>query len=94
MGELIHLSGTMSGGGAKRRGGGMSSKFVSDAVQPEVLRKYKQDHASVDAQLADVFKQLQAAGVQLDSITRSGPQIDVETARSNRAEGAHARTES
>ena len=65
----------------------MSSK---DAVQPEVLQKYGQDRASVDTQLADIFKQLQAARVQLDSVTRSGPQIDIETARSNRAEGEGA----
>jgi structural maintenance of chromosome 4 len=37
-GELIDSSGTMSGGGAKPRGGGMSSKLAADAVQPEVLR--------------------------------------------------------
>jgi structural maintenance of chromosome 4 len=40
-GDLIDLSGTVSGGGAKPRGGGMSSKLAPDAVQPDVLRKYE-----------------------------------------------------
>ena len=83
VGELIDSSGTMSGGGAKPRGGGMSSKLASDAVQPEVLRKYEQDCASVDAQLAEVIEELRASEVQLDSVTRSGPQIDLEIDKVN-----------
>jgi structural maintenance of chromosome 4 len=82
-GELIDSSGTMSGGGAKPRGGGMSSKLASDAVQPEVLRKYEQDCASADAQLAEAIEELRAAEVQLDSVTRSGPQIDFEIDKVN-----------
>jgi len=82
-GELIDSSGTMSGGGSKPRGGGMSSKLASDAVQPEVLRKYEQDCASADAQLAETTEELRAAEVQLDSVTRSGPQIDLEIDKVN-----------
>jgi structural maintenance of chromosome 4 len=82
-GELIDSSGTMSGGGAKPRGGGMSSKLASDAVQPEVLRKYEQDCASADAQLAETIEELRAAEVQLDSVMRSGPQIDLEIDKVN-----------
>lgn len=82
-GELIDSSGTMSGGGAKPRGGGMSSKLASDTVQPEVLRKYEQDCASADAQLAGATEELRAAEVQLDSVTRSGPQIDLEIDKVN-----------
>jgi structural maintenance of chromosome 4 len=82
-GELIDSSGTMSGGGAKPRGGGMSSKLASDAVQPEVLRKYEQDCASADAQLTEATEELRAAEVQLDSVTRSGPQIDLEIDKVN-----------
>ncbi|KAF8492752.1 RecF/RecN/SMC [Russula emetica] len=82
-GELIDSSGTMSGGGTKPRGGGMSSKLASDAVQPEVLRKYEQDCASADVQLAEATEELRAAEVQLDSVTRSGPQIDLEIDKVN-----------
>jgi chromosome segregation ATPase len=42
-GQLIELSGTMSGGGGQPARGGMSSKLAADAVRQEVLRGYKKD---------------------------------------------------
>jgi structural maintenance of chromosome 4 len=82
-GELIDASGTMSGGGGKPRGGGMSSKLASDAVQPEVLRKYEQDCVSADAQLAEATNELRAAEMQLESVKNSGPQINLEIDKVN-----------
>ncbi|KAI9511860.1 RecF/RecN/SMC N terminal domain-containing protein [Russula earlei] len=82
-GELIDSSGTMSGGGAKPKGGGMSSKLAADAVQPEVLRKYEQDCESAAAQLAEATDELRAAEMGLEALARSGPQINLEIDKVN-----------
>ncbi|KAH9953375.1 hypothetical protein BC827DRAFT_1248888 [Russula dissimulans] len=82
-GELIDSSGTMSGGGAKPRGGGMSSKLAADAVQPEVLRRYEQDCESAAAQLAEATDELRAAEAQLETLAKSGPQINLEIDKVN-----------
>ncbi|KAH9980780.1 RecF/RecN/SMC protein [Russula compacta] len=82
-GELIDSSGTMSGGGAKPKGGGMSSKLAADAVQPEMLRKYEQDCESAAAQLAEATEELRAAETELEAVERSGPQINLEIDKVN-----------
>ena len=82
-GELIDSSGTMSGGGAKPRGGGMSSKLAADAVAPDVLRKYEQDSEAAAAQLAEATNELRAAEAELDAVAKSGPQINLEIDKVN-----------
>ncbi|KAH9973203.1 RecF/RecN/SMC N terminal domain-containing protein [Lactifluus volemus] len=77
-GDLIDSSGTMSGGGSKPRGGGMSSKLAADAVQPDVLRRYEQDCERTAVQLAEAADELQAAEAELEAVARSGPQINLE----------------
>jgi structural maintenance of chromosome 4 len=77
-GELIDSSGTMSGGGSKPRGGGMSSKLAADAVPPDVLRKYEQDCEGTVAQLAEATDDLRAAEAELEAVARSGPQINLD----------------
>ncbi|KAI0253228.1 RecF/RecN/SMC N terminal domain-containing protein [Lactifluus subvellereus] len=77
-GELIDSSGTMSGGGSKPRGGGMSSKLAADAVSPDVLRRYEQDCEGASAQLAEATDELRAAEAELEVVMRSGPQINLE----------------
>jgi structural maintenance of chromosome 4 len=77
-GELIDSSGTMSGGGSKPRGGGMSSKLAADAVLPDVLRRYEQDCEGASAQLAEATEELRAAEAELEVVMRSGPQINLE----------------
>ena len=42
-GQLIELSGMISGGGGQPARGGMSSKLAADAVRLEVLRGYEKD---------------------------------------------------
>jgi structural maintenance of chromosome 4 len=42
-GQLIELSGMMSGGDGQLARGGMSSKLAADAVRQEVLRGYEKD---------------------------------------------------
>jgi structural maintenance of chromosome 4 len=82
-GELIDSSGTMSGGGGKPRGGGMSSKLAADAVQPEVLRRYEQECESATGQLAEATDELRAADAELEAVARSGPQINLEIDKVN-----------
>ncbi|KAN0127918.1 RecF/RecN/SMC N terminal domain containing protein [Lactarius tabidus] len=82
-GELIDSSGTMSGGGSKPRGGGMSSKLAADAVAPDILRKYEQDSEAAAAQLASATDELRAAEAELDAVAKSGPQINLEIDKVN-----------
>ncbi|KAF8274355.1 RecF/RecN/SMC [Lactarius quietus] len=82
-GELIDSSGTMSGGGSKPRGGGMSSKLAADAVAPDVLRKYEQDSEAAAAQLAVATNELRAAEAELEAVAKSGPQINLEIDKVN-----------
>jgi len=78
-GELIDLCGTMSGGGAKPRGGRMGSKPAANAVPPDVLWKYEQDSNAAAAQLAEATEELQAAEmVELEAVGKSGLQINLE----------------
>ncbi|KAI9446965.1 SMCs flexible hinge [Lactarius psammicola] len=66
-GELIDSSGTMSGGGAK----------PTDAVSPDVLRKYEHDSEAAAAQLTEAMEELRAAEAELEAVGKSGPQIDL-----------------
>jgi len=78
-GELIDLCGTMSGGGAKPRGGGMGSKPAADAVPPDILWKYEQDSDATAVQLAEATEELRAAEtVELEAVGKSGLQINLE----------------
>ncbi|KAA1467870.1 hypothetical protein DENSPDRAFT_926927 [Dentipellis sp. KUC8613] len=74
-GQLIDASGTMSGGGNHVSRGGMSSKLQSDAVSPEELKRFEQDSAEAGRKLEQAQQELRQVEVQLDSLTRSGPEI-------------------
>ncbi|KAI0297565.1 RecF/RecN/SMC protein, partial [Multifurca ochricompacta] len=74
-GELIDASGTM--------GGGMSSKLTADAVPTDVLRRYEQDCDAAAAQLSEATDELRAAETELESVRRSGPQINLEIDKVN-----------
>ncbi|KAH9020152.1 SMCs flexible hinge [Lactarius hengduanensis] len=77
-GELVDSSGTMSGGTAKHRGGGMGSELAAHAVPPSVLRKYKQDSEAAATQLAEATEELRVAEAELEAVWKSGLQIDLE----------------
>lgn len=76
-GQLIDASGTMSGGGNHVQRGGMSSKLTADAVSPETLRKYEQDSEAAAQELDAASQQLREIERELDSLSHSGPQIDM-----------------
>ncbi|KAG6878944.1 hypothetical protein C0992_006381 [Termitomyces sp. T32_za158] len=76
-GQLIETSGTMSGGGSQPARGAMSSKLATDAVSPQVLRKYEQESQDASQQLDQALKELRIAEEELDRLRNSGPQIDL-----------------
>ncbi|KAI3612793.1 nuclear condensin complex subunit smc4 [Moniliophthora roreri] len=76
-GQLIDLSGTMSGGGNQPSRGAMSSKLASDAVRPEVLRNYERESEDADKQVQAALTAHRSAQEELDHIIKSGPSIDL-----------------
>jgi structural maintenance of chromosome 4 len=76
-GQLIEISGTMSGGGGQPARGGMSSKLAADAVRPEVLRGYEKDSEDAARHLEEAVRAVRAAEEELDRLKTSGPQIEV-----------------
>lgn len=82
-GQLIDSSGTMSGGGNHASRGGMSSKFAADAVSPAVLRQYEQENDEAASKLQDAIQELSQVEVEIENLTRSGPQIDTSVQKLN-----------
>ncbi|KAG6878031.1 hypothetical protein C0993_000571 [Termitomyces sp. T159_Od127] len=76
-GQLIETSGTMSGGGSQPARGAMSSKLASDAVSPQVLKKYEQESQDTSQHLDQALNELRIAEEELDRLRNSGPQIDL-----------------
>ena len=76
-GQLIDSSGTMSGGGTHVMRGGMSSKLQAEAVAPEVIKQYERDSDEAMRELEGLQQQLRQAEAELDSMQRSGPQLDM-----------------
>jgi len=76
-GQLIELSGTMSGGGGQPARGGMSSKLAADAVRPEVLKGYEKDSEDTAQHLEEAVRAVRVTEEELERLKTSGPQIDV-----------------
>jgi structural maintenance of chromosome 4 len=76
-GQLIELSGTMSGGGGQPARGGMSSKLAAEAVRPEVLRGYEQECEDAARHLEEANQMVQSAEAELERLRNHGPQMDV-----------------
>ncbi|KAG6860855.1 hypothetical protein C0995_006719 [Termitomyces sp. Mi166 len=76
-GQLIETSGTMSGGGSQPARGAMSSKLATDAVSPQVLRKYEQESQDAVQHLDQALKKLRVTEEELERLRNSGPQIDI-----------------
>ena len=76
-GQLIDTSGTMSGGGTHLAKGAMSSKLATEAVQPEVLKKYEKESEDMTKRLETAQAQLHEFESQLDGLTKKIPEIDI-----------------
>jgi structural maintenance of chromosome 4 len=77
-GQLIDASGTMSGGGTKVLKGGMSSKLISDAVDPTVLKRYERDCEDALRHVGELQAQVKATEEAIDGLRSKHPSLDVE----------------
>ncbi|KAG8710414.1 hypothetical protein FRC09_000152 [Ceratobasidium sp. 395] len=75
-GQLIDLSGTMSGGGTRVSRGGMSSKLAADQVSPEVIRKYEQDSEKADQDHGNALAEMRAYERRVEELKRRAPEVD------------------
>jgi structural maintenance of chromosome 4 len=82
-GQLIDVSGTMSGGGGKPKSGGMSSKLASDVVSPEELKRFEKQNESAATELAQANLKLASLEDELEGLRRKGPalEMDIEKAQ-------------
>ncbi|KAF9264610.1 RecF/RecN/SMC protein [Marasmius fiardii PR-910] len=77
-GQLIDLSGTMSGGGRSQAKGAMSSKFAAEAVRPDVMRKWEKETQDAEVELEEKLTELKHAQDQLTAVKKRVPEIDME----------------
>lgn len=76
-GQLIDVSGTMSGGGTNTMRGAMSAKLAADTVQPEVLRKFEKDSEDAYHELNSATAELQQLEAKRDSLKKELPEIEM-----------------
>jgi structural maintenance of chromosome 4 len=76
-GQLIDTSGTMSGGGSKPMKGLMSSKLASEAVPPEVLKKFEKENEQDAVAVANAVSQLARLETEIDELRAKEPTLDL-----------------
>lgn len=76
-GQLIDPSGTMSGGGNRVQRGGMSSKFVPDRMEPEVVARYERDLQSAEQEWQAWQIQRRTAETELAQLRKRLPDIEI-----------------
>ncbi|KAG8744660.1 hypothetical protein FRC10_009693 [Ceratobasidium sp. 414] len=75
-GQLIDLSGTMSGGGTRVSRGGMSSKLAADQVSPETIRKYEQDSEKAEQDYGNAITEMRTYERRVEELKRRAPEMD------------------
>lgn len=76
-GQLIDTSGTMSGGGSKPMKGLMSSKLASEAVQPEVLKRFEKENEQDAMAVANAISQMARLETEIDDLQAKEPALDL-----------------
>lgn len=76
-GELIDTSGAMSGGGTRVQRGGMSSKFASDRVEPQVIARFEKESDVAQQDLAAFLSEKKAAEHEVTDIKQRIPQVEL-----------------
>jgi structural maintenance of chromosome 4 len=76
-GQLIDPSGTMSGGGTRVQRGGMSSKFVPERMEPEVVARYEHDLASAEQEWQAWQMEKKTAEAELVQLRKRLPEIEI-----------------
>lgn len=84
-GQLIDVSGTMSGGGGKPKSGGMSSKLASDMVSPEELKRFEKQSETAATELAQANLKLASLEEELEGLRRKGPTLDMDIEKAQMA---------
>ncbi|KAJ9127696.1 condensin complex subunit Cut3 [Naganishia onofrii] len=80
-GQLIDPSGTMSGGGARVQRGGMSSKFASEKVEPEVISRFERETAQAEQELASFQGDRKAMEAEIAMLRQKIPEIEMSIAK-------------
>ncbi|KAI5474845.1 hypothetical protein MNV49_002349 [Pseudohyphozyma bogoriensis] len=76
-GQLIDVSGTMSGGGGKPKRGGMSSKIAADAVTPEYVAKCEKEQTVAVEALKAFSEDRQQGEKELAALKKRLPDIEM-----------------
>ncbi|QRW09296.1 structural maintenance of chromosomes protein [Ceratobasidium sp. AG-Ba] len=75
-GQLIDLSGTMSGGGTSVRRGGMSSKLAAEQVSAETIRQYEKDSEEAEQEYGNALSEMRSYERRVDELKRRLPEMD------------------
>ncbi|ELU39447.1 Subunit of the condensin complex, which reorganizes chromosomes during cell division [Rhizoctonia solani AG-1 IA] len=75
-GQLIDLSGTMSGGGTKVSRGGMSSKFAADSVSPDIIRRYEAESEKAEQEYSEALAQMRTFERGVEDMKRRAPSLN------------------
>ncbi|KAK4048581.1 Structural maintenance of chromosomes protein 4 [Microbotryomycetes sp. JL221] len=76
-GQLIDMSGTMSGGGGRPARGRMSSKIASDDVTPEFVANCEREHRVANEALQAFVSDCQKVEQDLRAVQKRLPEIDM-----------------
>ncbi|KAG8797776.1 hypothetical protein FRC16_008533 [Serendipita sp. 398] len=76
-GQLIDVSGTMSGGGNKPTKGLMSSRLASEAVQPEVVKRFEKESEQDAMAVAKAISALANLETEIEELRAKGPSLDL-----------------
>ncbi|CAE6532357.1 unnamed protein product [Rhizoctonia solani] len=75
-GQLIDLSGTMSGGGTRVSRGGMSSKFAAESVSPDVIRRYEAESEKAEQEYSEALGQMRTFERGVEDMRRRVPAMN------------------
>ncbi|KAH7339002.1 RecF/RecN/SMC N terminal domain-containing protein [Rhizoctonia solani] len=75
-GQLIDLSGTMSGGGTRVSRGGMSSKFAAETVSPDVIRRYEAESEKAEQEYSEALTQMRTFERGVEDMRRRVPAMN------------------
>lgn len=76
-GQLIDVSGTMSGGGSSVARGLMSARLAGAEVQPEVMKRYERESVEAAAALEEALKALGACEAGVERLSGKVPEMDM-----------------
>ncbi|KAI0312986.1 hypothetical protein OF83DRAFT_592772 [Amylostereum chailletii] len=76
-GELVDISGTMSGGGNHKARGAMSDKFAGEKFTPQEIQRFEEECQLANNALEEALGEYTRAEAELEALQRSGPEIDL-----------------